>query len=43
MIMLYNTRSRQQKKEGINKFFVSDAVLPQTIAVLETRSEPLGI
>ncbi|HHB52675.1 MAG TPA: glycine dehydrogenase (aminomethyl-transferring), partial [Saprospiraceae bacterium] len=43
MIMLYNTRSRHQKKEGIHKFFVSDNVLPQTIAVLETRSEPLGI
>ncbi len=43
MIMLYNTRSRAQKKEGIHQFFVSDSLLPQTIAVLETRSEPLGI
>jgi len=43
MLMLYNTRNRQQKKEGVNKFFVSKEVLPQTIAVLETRSAPLGI
>lgn len=43
MIMLYNARSRKKKKAGIATFFVSDEVLPQTIAVLETRSEPLGI
>ncbi len=43
MIMLYNARSRKQKKAGIATFFVSDEVLPQTIAVIETRSEPLGI
>jgi glycine dehydrogenase len=43
MIMLYNTRSRKQKKEGIHTFFVSELILPQTIAILETRSKPLGI
>jgi len=43
MIMLFNTRSRVQKKEGVTSFFVSDEVLPQTKAVLETRSIPLGI
>jgi len=43
MIMLYNTRSRAQKKAEIKQFFVSDKVLPQTLAVLQTRSEPLGI
>ena len=43
MIMLYNARSRAQKKAGANKFFVSDEVLPQTIAILKTRSTPLGI
>ncbi len=43
MIMLYNTRSRKQKKASINRFFISDKVLPQTISVLKTRSEPLGI
>jgi len=43
MIMLYNARSRKQKKEGANKFFVSEYCYPQTIALLETRAEPLGI
>jgi len=43
MIMLFNARSRAQKKENLNTFFVDDAVLPQTKAVLETRSAPLGI
>ena len=43
MIMLYNTRSRHQKKEEANKFFVSELCLPQTIDILKTRSEPLGI
>ena len=43
MIMLYNTRSRNQKKEGVLKFFVSELCYPQTIDVLVTRAEPLGI
>jgi len=43
MLMLYNTRTRAQKKANCNKFFVSDKVLPQTLDVLKTRSEPLGI
>jgi len=43
MIMLYNSRTRQQKKDGVNKFFVSEDCLPQTIDILKTRSEPLGI
>jgi glycine dehydrogenase len=43
MIMLYNARTRQQKKDGVNKFFVSQDCLPQTIDILKTRSEPLGI
>ena len=43
MIMLYNTRSRKQKKSTVKQFFVSNKVLPQTIAILQTRSEPLGI
>ncbi len=43
MIMLYNARSRSQKKSGANKFFVSEEVLPQTISILKTRSNPLGI
>ena len=43
MIMLFNARSRAQKKAGANMFFVSEELLPQTIAILETRAEPLGI
>ena len=43
MIMLFNTRSRSQKKSEINQFFVSDELLPQTISILKTRSNPLGI
>ena len=43
MTMLYDVRSRDQKKRGISKFFVSEEVLPQTLSVLQTRSAPLGI
>ena len=43
MIMLLNGRSRNQKKANANQFFVSDEVLPQTIDILKTRAEPLGI
>ena len=43
MIMLYNARSRKQKKDAVLKFFVSELCYPQTIDVLITRAEPLGI
>jgi len=43
MVMLYNTRSRTQKKNNSNTFFVSEDTFPQTIEVLRTRAEPLGI
>ena len=43
MTMLFDVRSRQQKKEGILKFFVSEEILPQTLSLLQTRSHPLGI
>ena len=43
MTMLFELRSREQKKNHANKFFVSREVLPQTLSVLETRSRPLGI
>lgn len=43
MIMLYNNRSRAQKKSEAVQFFVSDEVLPQTISILKTRSKPLAI
>ncbi|MGX1929881.1 aminomethyl-transferring glycine dehydrogenase [Flagellimonas sp. 2504JD4-2] len=43
MTMLFDVRSRQQKKNGTVKFFVSEEVLPQTLSLLQTRSIPLGI
>ena len=43
MIMLYNSRSRNEVKEGRNQFFVSEFAFPQTIDVLEGRANNLGI
>ena len=43
MIMLFNSRTREQVKSAIVRFFVDENVFPQTLAVLETRAEPLGI
>ncbi|HET8737769.1 MAG TPA: aminomethyl-transferring glycine dehydrogenase [Pricia sp.] len=43
MTMLFDVRSRSQKKDGVRKFFVSGEVLPQTLSLLKTRSKPLGI
>lgn len=43
MIMMYNCRSRQQVKDGVNILFVDKKIWPQTMAVLKTRSKPLGI
>ncbi|MBT8235796.1 MAG: aminomethyl-transferring glycine dehydrogenase [Bacteroidia bacterium] len=43
MTMLFDVRSREQKKSGSNTFFVSEEVLPQTLDVLHTRALPLGI
>ncbi|MEN9445577.1 MAG: hypothetical protein RL728_89 [Bacteroidota bacterium] len=43
MIMLYNSRSRNDIKEGKNKFFVSEFCFPQTIDVVQGRAANLGI
>ncbi len=43
MTMLFDVRSRPQKKNGVTKFFVSEEILPQTLALLRTRSKPIGI
>jgi glycine dehydrogenase len=43
MTMLFNARKKEHVKEGKNKFFVDNTVFPQTIQVLITRAEPLGI
>ena len=43
MALLFDVRSRDQKKNNIHKFFVSEEILPQTLSVLQTRSTPIGI
>ena len=43
MTMLFGCRSKDQIKNGVNKFVISSDVFDQTISVLETRAEPLGI
>ena len=43
MTMLFDVRSRDQKKGGVLKFFVSEEILPQTLSLLKTRSTPLHI
>ncbi|MBO3117286.1 aminomethyl-transferring glycine dehydrogenase [Winogradskyella sp. DF17] len=43
MSLLFAVRERDQKKAGINKFFVSNLILPQTLSLLETRATPIGI
>jgi len=43
MTMLYDVRNRDQKKNDVLKFFVSEEILPQTLSLLKTRSIPLGI
>lgn len=41
MAMLFSTRSRAKKQA--TKFLVDTNIFPQTISVLKTRSEPMGI
>ena len=43
MSLLFAVRERSQKKAGINKFFVSENILPQTLSLLQTRANPIGI
>jgi glycine dehydrogenase len=43
MALLFDVRSRDQKKNNICKFFVSEEILPQTLSVLQTRSTPIGV
>jgi len=43
MTLLYNSRSRKQKKENVSKFFVSELCYPQTIEILKTRTIPIGV
>lgn len=43
MSLLFDVRTRDQKKINTNKFFVSEEILPQTLSILQTRSTPLNI
>ena len=43
MALLFAIRTREQKKDGVNKFFVSNNVLPQTLSLLQTRATPIGV
>jgi glycine dehydrogenase len=43
MALLFDVRTRDQKKNNINKLFVSEEILPQTLSVLQTRATPKGI
>ncbi|WP_353150326.1 aminomethyl-transferring glycine dehydrogenase [Flavobacterium sp.] len=43
MALLFDVRTRDQKKNNVSKFFVSEEILQQTLSVLQTRSTPLNI
>ncbi len=43
MTMFYGHKNKRAKQNPANLFLVSDQVLPQTLAVLETRAAPLDI
>ncbi len=43
MTLLFAVRDRQQKKDEVNKFFVSEHIFPQTLSLLQTRANPIGI
>ena len=43
MSLLYAVRSREQKKRESHRFFVTSSTLPQTIALLNTRANPIGV
>ncbi|MBO2543135.1 aminomethyl-transferring glycine dehydrogenase [Salegentibacter sp. BDJ18] len=43
MGLLFAVRDRKQKKDEVNKFFVSEQALPQTIDLIKTRADFMGI
>ncbi len=43
MSMFFHSRNKEQVKNNTSKFFVSQACYPQTVDVLKTRAEPIGI
>lgn len=42
-LMMFNLRSRDQIKNGVNRLFVDRHIFPQTLAVINTRTAPHGI
>jgi len=43
MTMLFGSRTREQKKQDACQFFVDENILPQTLSLLKTRANPMGI
>ena len=43
MSLLFAVRTRGQKKRNSHRFFVASSTLPQTIALLNTRANPIGV
>lgn len=43
MHMFLDLRTREQKKRNARKFFVSESVFPQTLAVVQTRANAVGV
>jgi glycine dehydrogenase len=43
MTLMFNSRSKDAIKRNANKLFVDENIFPQTLAVIKTRSLPLGI
>ena len=43
MSLLFAVRTREQKKRNSHRFFVASSTLPQTIALLNTRANPIGV
>ena len=43
MSMFYGAMPRAKKKSGASKFFVDYKTFPQSLALLKTRTEPIGV
>lgn len=43
MIMFFNSRSRQEIKDNVHRFFIAETAFPQTIDVVQGRALNLGI
>jgi len=43
MLMMFNLRSREMVRKGIDKFFADRNIFPQTLDLLRTRAKPLSI